>query len=704
MRIYIKGGVWKNSEDEILKAAVMKYGLNNWSRVASLLVRKSAKQCKCRWYDWLDPQVKKTEWTRDEEQKLLHLAKLFPTQWRTIAPLVGRTAHQCLEHYDKLLDQVQGRLQLTDGSAGDKSEKDFLADPRRLRPGEIDPNPESKPSRADPVDMDDDEKEMLSEARARLANTRGKKAKRKAREKQLEEARRLASLQKKRELKAAGIGGGGGMFKKSRKYIDHAREIAFEQQPPKGHYDVPVEETPAGNLNFANISLQQLEGRRRAQEEERNRKDDTRKLKRLQEENLPKAMEMIEKLNDPQAFRKRSKLAMPTPQLSEDDLMLLTSPQDLAEAIADGCGESTGGRTPSSSIWSSGGGGSSLRPPSSLATPGSRTPTQALTPGLLRGAGGATPTSTLASGASTPYRDDVSVTEGSVDGDPVGSKAREHMLRMQIKSALANLPQPLNEIEAKLPDNEPQEPSSLTPDIDEDMEDVQRLKSEREEHRRREEFKRQSKVVQLGLPRPHLLPKLTVDGKLSYPNNVAERLVQEEMLALLANDSIRFPTSKCKPAHDAPVLMDFSDTELFEAKEMLLAETEMFEHLCNHGKDQEITEEEWRRVFDSFMYSPSQKKYVPVESMGTTDKLESYIRSFEIVKSQLGKEVKRTAKLSTKYKTHTEGYTNKLASMIKNIDDLSEEHKQLSADLTAFKTLQAQEAVSIKRRLAELRC
>jgi hypothetical protein len=49
--------------------------------------------------------------------------------------------------------------------------------------------------------MDEDEKEMLSEARARMANTRGKKAKRKAREKQLEEARRLASMQKKRELK-----------------------------------------------------------------------------------------------------------------------------------------------------------------------------------------------------------------------------------------------------------------------------------------------------------------------------------------------------------------------------------------------------------------------------------------------------------------------------------------------------------------------
>eukprot|EP00954_Amorphochlora_amoebiformis_P024417 1366165-Amorphochlora_amoeboformis.AAC.2 len=33
-------------------------------------------------------------------------------------------------------------------------------DPRRLRPGEIDPNPEAKPARPDPVDMDEDEKEV----------------------------------------------------------------------------------------------------------------------------------------------------------------------------------------------------------------------------------------------------------------------------------------------------------------------------------------------------------------------------------------------------------------------------------------------------------------------------------------------------------------------------------------------------------------
>ena len=101
---------------------------------------------------------------------MLHLAKLMPCQWRTIAPIVGRTSAQCLEHYEKLLDQAQNK---EDGTL------DPSDDPRRLRPGEIDPNPESKPARPDPVDMDEDEKEMLSEARARLANTQGKKAKRK---------------------------------------------------------------------------------------------------------------------------------------------------------------------------------------------------------------------------------------------------------------------------------------------------------------------------------------------------------------------------------------------------------------------------------------------------------------------------------------------------------------------------------------------
>lgn len=65
-------------------------------------------------------------------------------------------------------------------------------DPRKLKIGEIDNLPEVRPAKADPIDMDDEDKEMIAEAWVRIANIKGKKARRKAREKVLEEARRLA--------------------------------------------------------------------------------------------------------------------------------------------------------------------------------------------------------------------------------------------------------------------------------------------------------------------------------------------------------------------------------------------------------------------------------------------------------------------------------------------------------------------------------
>lgn len=315
MRILIKGGVWKNTEDEILKAAVMKYGLNQWARISSLLVRKSAKQCKARWYEWLDPAIKKTEWTRDEDEKLLHLAKLMPTQWRTIAPIVGRTPNQCLERYEKLLDMAAGNKD--EGyAAGD--------DPRRLRPGEIDPAPETKPARPDPIDMDEDEKEMLSEARARLANTKGKKAKRKAREKQLEEARRLAALQKKRELKAAGIE----VRDKVRRGqgVDYSREVPFERRPAPGFYDVSEENKLTRELReeFRPVTKEELEGKRRKDIEAELVKRDMQRQKMAERQNAPAAIARALAVNAvDETVRPRGKMMLPAPQISDAELEMI---------------------------------------------------------------------------------------------------------------------------------------------------------------------------------------------------------------------------------------------------------------------------------------------------------------------------------------------------------------------------------------------
>ena len=91
---------------------------------------------------------------------------------------------------------------------------------------------------------------MLAEARVRLANTRGKKAKRKAREMQIEEARRLAALQKHRELKAAGIEF---VNRKRIKGIHYNEEVPFERRAPDFKFKTGVEEEPKPNLKIANI-------------------------------------------------------------------------------------------------------------------------------------------------------------------------------------------------------------------------------------------------------------------------------------------------------------------------------------------------------------------------------------------------------------------------------------------------------------------
>src|SRR5258708_33719283 len=72
--------------------------------------------------------------SQEEDEKLLHLAKLMPTQWRTIAPIVGRTATQCLERYQKLLDEAEAKENEEIGLAGPGDAGAGVDDVARLRP------------------------------------------------------------------------------------------------------------------------------------------------------------------------------------------------------------------------------------------------------------------------------------------------------------------------------------------------------------------------------------------------------------------------------------------------------------------------------------------------------------------------------------------------------------------------------------------
>lgn len=590
-RIMIKGGVWRNTEDEILKAAVMKYGKNQWSRIASLLHRKSAKQCKARWYEWLDPSIKKTEWSREEEEKLLHLAKLMPTQWRTIAPIIGRTAAQCLEHYEYLLDKAALR----------DNEEEAADDPRKLKPGEIDPNPETKPARPDPVDMDEDELEMLSEARARLANTQGKKAKRKAREKQLEEARRLAALQKRRELRAAGI-----EIQKKRKKkrgVDYNAEIPFEKKPAPGFYDTSEENYDALNADFRKLRQQDLDGELRSEKEARDRKKDKQNIKRKKESDLPAAIVQTTG-GVSELTKKRSKLVLPSPQISDaelEEVVKIGQASEIARQTAEESGITNSASSTLLSEYNVANNSIALRTPKTPAaqdrilqeaqnlmaltnvdtplkgglntplhesdfsgvtpqrqvvqTPNTvlstpfRTPSQSsegLTP-----RGGLTPKPVIgATPGRTPLRDKLNINpeDGSVDyNDPTYIKHLERESREQLRHGLMSLPTPKNDFEIVLPENAERELEERDQEDSyiEDAADVESRKQAVRDAQRAKELKQRHKAVQKSLPRPSevnetILRPVNVEPPLTDLQN-SEEIIKKEIITMLHYDSMHHP-------------------------------------------------------------------------------------------------------------------------------------------------------------------
>lgn len=169
--------------------------------------------------------------------------------------------------------------------------------------------------------MDDDEKEMIAEARVRLANIKGKKAKRIAREKVLDEARRLAQLQKFRELKSAGIDFVIERKRRKKKHeFNYEDEVPLERQPLEAVFDTRSEKlAKQGDLNLGNITINQLEGRRRDEEELQKRREDLRRVKKLREMDLPNRIQRANALN-PMNFIKKRELDLEKPQLGDEDI------------------------------------------------------------------------------------------------------------------------------------------------------------------------------------------------------------------------------------------------------------------------------------------------------------------------------------------------------------------------------------------------
>ncbi|KAL5722697.1 Transcription factor [Ranunculus cassubicifolius] len=94
---------WTQQEDDTLREQISIHGTENWAIIAAQFKDKTTRQCRRRWYTYLNSDFKKGGWTQEEDMILCEAQKVYGNRWTEIAKVVsGRTDNAVKNRFSTL--------------------------------------------------------------------------------------------------------------------------------------------------------------------------------------------------------------------------------------------------------------------------------------------------------------------------------------------------------------------------------------------------------------------------------------------------------------------------------------------------------------------------------------------------------------------------------------------------------------------------
>ena len=551
-------------------------------------------------------------------------------------------------------------------------------------------------------------------------------------------ARRLASLQKRRELRAAGIHIEK-KYKRSSKYVDYNNEIPFYRKAPRGFYDTTNDDitgkkiTENARNNFKPMYLTDIEGERRDAIEERERKKDIQRQKLLRKINLPEAILRLNRVNniDDDDVVERKDIILPEPMITDNELNKIGKMDNKYGMFMDNNNGDSVLNTPSmitpGNMTNFNGKSKDIRTPLTRSDNVLEQSINAIkmndleTP-LLGGMNpkimnndwsGITPKTSVVrtpNPLSTPNMNINNESQRIID---INNKKYRNKMRKRLFKDLNELPKPMHDVsdyDIELPIFDGKNSvlfdkkyNNIDMDWIMDQTEVDSNKVKQMEIDKQNEWNKNTKVIKDNLPVPSIVNynKITKTFKDDELNDASE-LIHNEMIKLIQYDNnVKHNIGHKHKKRKLMPKIEYSDIELTNADQLLKDEMNKLRKL----HENEINGINWNKIDNELNFVPSKKTYGFIGGKNNETnvalKREIIKQEFAILRRHVELKMNRNNKMERNYNTLTNGYININKKLVKNIKNNFNKIKDIEREINIYNKLYENEKIAIKKRIKE---